>query len=409
MMGTEAMGTTKRTLNDLALFGGPPAFVSPMHVGRPNIGDRRRLLERIEVALDRKWLSNQGVLLDEFESRVAEFVGAEHCVAVCNATIGLQLVARALDFAGEVIVPSFTFAGTPHAMSWIGLTPVFCEIDSATHNLDPVMVEQAITPATTAILAVHLWGRACPVDELTEIAQRRGLRLVFDAAHAFGCTYKGRPIGTFGDAEVFSFHATKFVNSAEGGAITTNDGDLARRLRSIRAFGFTGYDTVLELGTNAKMNELSAAMGLTSLDSFDEFIDANRRNYDCYQRAFAGVDGVRLIDYEDGERHNRQYVVLEVTHATDPGRRRDDLIAALHAENVLARRYFFPGCHRMMPYSAGDISLPITEDVADRVLVLPTGISVTDDDIDLISSIITVALNHHAELRRRVGAPSFTG
>ena len=400
------MGTVKRRLNDLALFGGPPAFVSPMHVGRPNIGDRRRLFERIEVALDRKWLSNQGILLDEFESRVADFVGAEHCVAVCNATVGLQLVARALDFSGEVIVPSFTFAGTPQAMSWIGLTPTFCEIDSATHNLDPAMVERAITPATTAILAVHLWGRACPVDELTEIAQRRGLRLVFDAAHAFGCTYKGQPIGTGGQAEVFSFHATKFVNSAEGGAITTNDGDLARRLRSIRGFGFTGYDTVAELGTNAKMSELSAAMGLTSLASFDAFIDANHRNYDHYWGALDGVDGIRLIAYEDGERHNRQYVVLEVTHAPEPGRRRDDLVAALHADNVLARRYFFPGCHRMMPYAARDISLPITEDVADRVIVLPTGISVTDIDIDIICSIIKVALSHQAEVRRRVGAPS---
>ncbi len=396
------MGTVKQTLNDLALFGGSPAYVNPIHVGRPSIGDRQRLFERIDVALERKWLSNQGILLDEFESRVAKFVDTEHCVAVCNATIGLQLVARALEFSGEVIVPSFTFAGTPQAMSWIGLTPVFCDIDSATHNLDPALVEQAITPATSAILAVHLWGRACPVDELTEIAQRRGLRLVFDAAHAFACTHKGRPIGTFGDAEVFSFHATKFVNSAEGGAITTNDGDLARRLRSIRGFGFTGYDTVAELGTNAKMSELSAAMGLTSLDSVDEFIDANLRNYDRYRRALDRVDGVKLIDYEDGERHNRQYVVMEVTQATGPGRRRDDLVAALHAENVLARRYFFPGCHRMVPYSARDISLPVTEDVADRVIVLPTGISVTDDDIDIICSIIKVALNHDAELRRRV-------
>ena len=359
-----------------------PAFADPRHVGRANVGDRERLLGLIDGALDRKWLTNDGPLVDEFERRVAELSGTDHCIAVSSATVGLQLVARALDLSGRVIVPSFTFIGTAHALSWVGLEPVFVDIDEHTHTLDPAAVEAAITPATTAILGVHLWGGPCAVDELADIARRHELKLFFDAAHALGCTYAGRPIGGSGDAAVFSFHATKIASSAEGGAITTNDEQLARRLHSMRNFGFAGYDAVSELGTNAKMSELCAAVGISSLESLHTFVEVNRRNYERYRRELEDVAGVRLMARAPGETHNDHYVVVEVDGD------RDAIVAALHAENILARRYFFPGCHRLEPYRADGLSLPVTERVAARVITLPTGTSVSEDDVALICSVL---------------------
>ncbi|MFA9270350.1 MAG: DegT/DnrJ/EryC1/StrS family aminotransferase [Baekduiaceae bacterium] len=388
-----------RQLEDLAVLGGRPAFVQPRHVGRPNIGDRAQLHARIEGALERGWLANDGPLIAEFEDRVCDLVAAEHCVAVSSATVGLQLVARALDLTGEIVMPSFTFIGTAHAFTWLGLTPVFVDIDPATHNVDPAAVEAAITTSTSAIVGVHVWGRWCDVDALEAIADRHGVPLILDAAHALATTDRGRLVGAGGRAEVFSFHATKVAGAGEGGAITTDDGELAHRLRRMKNFGFAGYDRVVSGGTNAKMPEFSAALGLTSLDALDEFVALNLRNYDRYAHGLAGLPGVRLVEFEPGERHNWQYVVAEID---EPGLR-DALVTVLHGERVLARRYFAPGCHLMEPYGReGAVRLPATEAVADRVLVLPTGTSISEDDIDTICAIIRLAVEHHEHLLDRL-------
>jgi dTDP-4-amino-4,6-dideoxygalactose transaminase len=390
-----------RALEELAIYSGQPAFPEPLHVGRPNLGDREALLRRLNGAFDRRWLTNDGELLQEFETRVAEVTGVEDCVVVVNATAGLELVARALGLTGEVILPAWTFIGTAHALSWNGLTPVVVDVDPATHNLDPEAVERAVSPLTSAILGVHLWGRACDVDRLAEVAARHRLPLVFDAAHALGCSYKGRSIGGLGTASVFSFHATKVASAGEGGAITTSNPELARRLRRMRSFGFCAYDTVSELGTNAKMNELSAAMGLTSLESLDVFVEANRRNFERYASRLESVPGLRLLRNNADERHNFHYVVAELT-APASALGRDDLVALLHRENVLARRYFHPGCHRMEPYRSAELRLPITEALSSRVFVLPTGTSVSERDIDVICSIIDLALGNGDEVARRL-------
>jgi dTDP-4-amino-4,6-dideoxygalactose transaminase len=384
-------------LDELSIFGGRASFAEPRHVGRPNIGDRARLLKRIDRAVERRWLANDGPLIAEFEGRVAELVGIEHCIATGSATVGLQLVARALGLTGEVIMPAFTFIGTAHAMSWLGLTPVFAEIDPRTHNVDPGAVDGLVTSATSAIIGVHLWGRPCDVYGLHQVADRHGLPLLFDAAHALGCSHDTSPIGGSGRAEVFSFHATKVATAAEGGAITTRDPELAARVRSMRNFGFVGYDRVSGIGTNAKMNELSAAMGLTSLDALDSFIAVNRDHAARYAAALAEIPGVRLIDYPTRERHNYHYIVAEV----DDPVLRDQLVTVLHAENVLVRRYFAPGCHRMEPYLAAGTSLPLTEALADRVLVLPTGTAVTDQDIRIIAAIISLVVEHAPEVCSR--------
>jgi len=386
----------------LALFGGKPLFDVPLHVGRPNIGDRGQFLGLVEEMLDRRWFSNDGPLLREFECRIAEYVGVKHCVAMCNATIGLEIAIRALELGGEVIVPAFTFVATAHALQWQEITPRFADMDPRTHNVDPEAIERLVTPRTSAIVGVHVWGRACDTDAIEAIARRHGLKVIYDAAHAFGCSHRGRMIGNFGNCEVFSFHATKFLNSFEGGAVVTNDGELAAKLRLMRNFGFAGLDKVIYLGTNGKMTEVCAAMGLTSLRAIDRLIARNRTNWETYRAQLQDLPGFRLVEYDIAQRCNFQYVVVEVDPRLSP-LNRDELVSVLHAENVLARKYFWPGVHRMQPYGLlqpdARESLPVTERVARTVMVLPNGESIDSRSISGVVSIIREALEHAPEVR----------
>jgi len=383
-----------RTVSDLAINGAAPAFREVLHVGRPNIGDREKFIAYVNEIFDRCWLTNNGPIVCEFERRVAALHEVKHCVAMCNGTIALEIAIRALGLEGEVIVPSYTFIATAHALSWQGITPVFADIDPATHNLDPEAVLEMITPRTTGIIGVHLWGRAAPIDELHKIAERFDLKLVFDAAHAFGCSYRGCSIGRFGNCEVLSFHATKFFNTFEGGAVLTNDDKLAEKMRLMRNFGFAGLDNVIHSGTNGKMTEVAAAMGLVNLEIIDGVIEHNRRNYEAYRSFLAGLPGIKLFEYDLVEKNNYQYIVIEV--GDDCPLSRDRLVEVLHAENIRARKYFWPGCHNMKSYrdlypDAG-LALPNTELVAERVIVLPTGTSVSPEMVETICSVIRTAV-----------------
>jgi len=366
----------KRSVGDLAYFGGTPLFAETLHVGRPNIGDRDEFLSRISAILDARWFTNDGAQVRELEVRLATTLGVRNCIAVCNGTVAIELLCSVLGLSGEVIVPSFTFVATPHAVTWRGLRAVFCDIDARTHTLDPTAVERAITPRTSAILGVHLWGHPCRTDVLQRLAESHSLKLFFDAAHALLCSHAGSMIGSFGVAETFSLHATKFVSAGEGGAITTNDDALARELRLTRNFGFSGLDNVVRVGTNAKLSEWAAAFALSALRDADRLVEANRINYDRYQRDLSGLQGVRLLPYDEQERCNYQYIVIEID-AELFGVDRDRVLQLLHAENVRARRYFWPGSHRQEPYRSdpfyADLHLPATDAVAGRVLVLPTG------------------------------------
>ena len=250
---------------------------------------------------------------------------------------------------------------------------------------------------------MHLWGRPCAIDELQTIASEHNLKLLFDAAHAFGCRYKGKAIGQFGNAEILSFHATKFLNSGEGGAVVTNDDELAVKIRLMKNFGFSGYDNVIYIGINGKMNELSAAMGLTNLESIDEFTIANKTNFEAYKEALAGISGISLLEYDQRETPNYQYVVCQVDKSAT-GLSRDQIIAVLHAENVLARKYFYPGVHRMEPYRShfphARLLLPDTQTVAERVLVLPTGNSIDAAAIQKVCALIREAISQADEVNR---------
>ena len=362
-----------------------------LYVGRPNMGDRDALLARINDMLDRRWLSNNGPLVQEFEKNICKLLGVKHVVAMCNATVALEIASKALDLHGEVILPSYTFIATAHALQWQGITPVFADMEPESHNVDPAKIEALISPRTSGIVGVHVWGRACETEAIEAIAAKHELKVMYDASHGFGCSLRGRMLGNFGACEVFSFHATKFINCFEGGAVVTNDDALAEKMRLMRNFGFKGFDNVVYLGVNGKMNEVSAAMGLTNLDAMDDIVDVNRRNYLAYREGLASVPGVSVLKYNDQEKNNYQYVVVEVDPDVCP-RNRDDIVADLHAENVIARKYFWPGCHRMEPYRTVQPDawkhLPETERIAARVIVLPTGQTVDEPTVRRVCEII---------------------
>ncbi|MFW6303222.1 MAG: aminotransferase class I/II-fold pyridoxal phosphate-dependent enzyme [Candidatus Sumerlaeota bacterium] len=374
-----------------------PAFEQPLHVGRPNLGDKNEILQSIEAILDRNWLTNHGPVVTEFENTVADYVGARHCIAMCNGTVALEIAIRALGLEGEVIIPSYTFVATAHALQWQGITPVFCDIEPHSCTIDPKEIERHITPRTTGIIGVHLWSRPCDTEALQKIADKHGLALMFDAAHAFGCSHEGAPIGGFGRAEVFSFHATKFFNTLEGGAVVTNDDELAQQMRLMKNFGFAGEDEVIYIGTNGKMNEASAAVGLSNFAHIGDFIEHNRKNYEAYRDNLTGIDGLRFMEFNDGDTSNYQYITI-ILDDSILAISRDGLHDILWNNNIRARRYFYPGCHRMEPYRSyfphAHLLLPVTEQVARSTLCLPTGLAVTPEQIYTICNLIRASIEH---------------
>lgn len=390
----------KGKIPELAIFGGQPMFLQPLCVNRPNIGSKKDYFKRLDKMFENRLFTNDGPYVQELEQKIASFLNVKYCILTCNGTMALQLICKALNLAGEVILPSFTFIATAHALKWQGLKPVFCDIDANTHNIDPEACVQLINNKTSAILGVHLWGRGCHVDELQNLAHENDLKLFFDAAHSFGSCYKGNLIGGFGDAEAFSFHATKAFNTFEGGAVTTNNDEVASRIRNLRNFGFIDYDCVDGLGINAKMPEVCAAMGLTNLDQFKATIQKNKFIFDCYIRLINKIKGLTVLEYH--EKSNYQYVVVEVNeHELDLNR--NELLSVLHAENVLVRRYFYPGCHLMEPYvsksNSSHYQLHETEKLAEKILVFPSGFDVTLTAIEKIIQIIEKAVKYAKEIK----------
>ncbi|MFI6702941.1 DegT/DnrJ/EryC1/StrS family aminotransferase [Streptomyces sp. NPDC050509] len=395
MTGGGGAVRTKRTRDDLAYFGGTPGFAEDIRVGTPNVPAKDRYLELVSEAIDRRWLSNLGPLVRRFEELTARRTLRRHNTAMNNATTALQVAMKACGVTGEVIMPSFTFVATAHAMSWIGLTPVFCDIDPGTGTLDPRSVAKAVNSRTGAVLGVHLWGNLCDLAGLDDVARGAGVPLVLDAAQAFGC----RPLrpGPTGTAEVFSFHATKVLNCFEGGLVATDSAEVHARVRSLHNFGFDEAMEVAGPGTNAKMNESSAAMGIASIERLDETLRAYRTIHLRYEEGLRDVPGVTLMAGPEGQTHNHQYVVVQVDPAV-AGLHRDRLCDILGAENIRAKRYFAPGCHRMPPYRADAVHTPVdlsaTETLTERVLALPTGLAVSPGDVDRICDVIAAAVRY---------------
>lgn len=389
-------------VQDLALFSKVATFNPPLLVGQPNLGDKKQFQKLLDGAWERRWLTNDGLLVKELEKSLCEKLNVEHCFVVNNATIGLMIAARALELTGEVIMPAFTFIATATAMEWMGLKPVFCDVNRFTHSIDPEEIRKLRTSKTSAVLGVHIWGYPADIDGLQKICSELKLKLFFDAAHAFGSSYQGRSIGNFGELEVFSFHATKSFNTGEGGAIVTNNATLAKKIRLLRAFALEG-EKVLASGINGKMSELSAALGLTNLSIMDQVWEANRTNHSHYLKNLKDVDGVRVVIPSQVHSVKHPYVVIEIDESV-AGVSRDLLFDILNEEGVKVRRYFFPGCHRQKPFMENGIarSLPNTDAISNAVLTLPTGSTVSPAQVDQVCHIIRFVVEHATEVHSQL-------
>lgn len=368
----------------------PPVFPDGLPLARPRVADPARVAANVEAIL-RSGVLTDGPYVRRFEEEAAAYLGVRHCVAVASCTTGLMLVLRASELSGDVIVPSFTFAATAHAVEWNGLRPSFADIDPGPLTLSPSSVERAIGVHTSAILATHIFGTPCDVEGLRDVAERNGLRLFFDAAHAFGSMHRGAKVGGFGDAEVFSLSPTKTVVAAEGGLIATNDDLLAERCRIGRNYGNPGDYDCRFVGLNARMSELHAATAIASLADLDERLGERNRLAGAYAEALAGIPGIRMPEVPAGDRSTyKDYTIL--VEPAGFGVDADALAAALASDGLETRRYYSPPVHAMHAYAglrspAG--SWPITERAAERALTLPLWVGMTDAQVTGVARAIT--------------------
>ena len=378
-----------------------PTHAKTLVVGRPNVLDEQGFLEDVKTILRSKLLTNGGPFVSQLEQGAREYLGVKHVVAVSNATVGLELALRARRFApgAEVLLPSFTFVATAHAVACAGLTPVFCDVDEASHFMSIASAERATTPKTVAVVGVHLWGRAGDAAALEAFAAKRSLDVFYDSAHAFGAAYAdGAKVGTRGRAEVFSLHATKLLNGFEGGLIATNDDALAVAATRARNFGFSGQDTIVSMGTNAKLSEVHAALALRHLRVLDATLDAYRAVAAAYGDALGAaglLDGpltywnAPFLGADSGCTHS--YVCVRVEPAF--GVSRDVVMAELRRAGVYAKRYFFPGVHAHAPYAhlapREPGFLAATDALNASLLVLPTGAAVAADDVARVVAELT--------------------
>jgi dTDP-4-amino-4,6-dideoxygalactose transaminase len=316
-----------------------------------------------------------------------------------NGTLALQLLVRALGLTGEVIVPAYTFIASANALEWEGVRPVFCDVAPGTSNIDPNHCRKLVTKSTSAIMGVHVWGKPCDTKALHEIAASNDIRLIFDSAHAFGCgSNSDRMIGSDGDAEVFSFHATKAFHTGEGGAVTTNNSELAKKLKKLRNFGFVDTDKTGCLGINAKMSEFHAAIGLANFINFAANKKKSFSVHSSYAEQLKTITDIAILDFDLP--HTYHYVVLLIKPNSPLSR--NQLVELLEAENILARRYFYPGCHRMKPYSDREKLpvLPETEKLTTSTLVLPAGANFSTEEAVKVCSVLKAAFNDAQNLKQ---------
>ena len=337
-----------------------------------------------------KWLTNAGEFHQQLERELAEYLGVEHLSLFTNGTIALVTALQSLRITGEVITTPYSFVATAHSLLWNNIKPVFVDIDPFSCNLDPEKIESAITPSTTAIMPVHCYGNPCEVERIQKIADTYGLRVIYDAAHAFGIRYKGESLHKHGDMSVLSFHATKVFNTFEGGAIVCPDAKTKQRIDYLKNFGFSDEVTVVAPGINGKMNEVQAAFGLLQLRYVDAAISARQHIDERYRKGLAGIAGVTVIKPHDDSTQNYSYFPILVDDAYALSR--DALYQLLKDQGILSRRYFYPLISEMPMYrglpSASLDRLPVAKRISEQVLCLPIYPDLSSSDQDRIVAII---------------------
>ncbi|MDR1170935.1 MAG: DegT/DnrJ/EryC1/StrS family aminotransferase [Bacteroidales bacterium] len=360
-------------------------------VSSPLLPDLKDFVPYLEDIWKSKWLTNNGEYHERLEKALCEYLGVEHLNLFSNGTLALIVALQALKISGEVITTPYSFVATTHSLWWNNIKPVFVDIEPETFNIDPDRIEAAITPATTAIMPVHVYGNPCRVDKIQTIADTYGLRVIYDAAHAFGVCRDGVSVLNYGDLSILSFHATKVYSTIEGGAIICHDRKMKHRIDFLKNFGFAGETTVVAPGINAKLNEVQAAFGLLSLKVVDEAIARRKEMAAAYREGLENVHGIHFLPEVEGLQQNYGYFPILVDDAKY-GMRRDELYELMKSHQIMGRRYFYPlisdfPTYRGLP-SATRENLPVATRVASQVICLPMHHNLTEEDVKEIVQII---------------------
>lgn len=351
-------------------------------VTKPFLPPREAFDKYLNGIWQRKWLTNMGPLASELEMNLKTHLEVKHLLFVTNGTLALQLAIKALDLKGEIITTPFSFVATTSSIVWEGCKPVFVDIDKDSLNIDPEKIEAAITENTSAILATHVYGNPCDVERIQKIAEKHSLKVIYDAAHAFGVKVNGRSVLDYGDISTCSLHATKLYHSVEGGLVVTRDPKLLKRLAYMRNFGFSGPEAFAELGINGKNSEFHAAMGLANLDYIETIHNSRKFLTERYDLKLRGLNIARPLWNRNASKNYAYYPVIFES---------EDLllrsVEGLKAYEIFGRRYFYPSLAQVLPYLEND-SMPITEDIARRVLCLPLYADLTLEEVDLICRLL---------------------
>lgn len=346
----------------------------PIYVTQPYLPPLREFIPYLEDIWESKWLTNMGKYHQQFEEVLANYLGVKYVSLFTNGTLALITALQALRITGEVITTPYSFVATTHALHWNGITPVFCDIESDYCNIDPNKIEALITPKTTAILPVHVYGNPCQVDKIGKIADRYGLKVIYDACHAFGVKINGKSILNYGDLSILSFHATKVFTTFEGGAIICHDEKMKKRIDYLKNFGFADEVTVIGPGINAKMNEFQAALGLLQLKHFDNIVEKRKKINHMYRQNLKGIRGVRILNEIPSVKHNYAYFPIFINEQ-EFGKSRDEVYEELKRHNIYTRRYFYPLISEFSPYrgmpTSSPENLPVATRLAKQVLCLP--------------------------------------
>lgn len=366
-------------------------FTEPIYVTRPLLPCLDVLTSRLQDVWKSRWLTNNGPQHQELEERLRRFLRLNHFSLFNNGTIALITAVQSLGLSGEVITTPFTFPATPHVLTWNNITPVFCDIDPVTMNIDPAGIEKSITKKTTGILAVHVFGTPCDVKAIAEIAERNNLKVIYDAAHAFLTHIDGQGIGCFGDVTMYSFHATKLFHTAEGGGLACNSRELKEKIDLLKNFGIKNEDEVVLPGINGKMNEIQAALGLVVLNLVAPERKARMRIAEVYQRSLSDCEGLVLPPRLKEEESSFQYYPIRIVEERF-GQSRDSVYKELKKYNIFTRKYFFPlcseyACYQALPSSAAK-NLPQAHQVVSEILCLPFYGQLTESDAEKICAIL---------------------